>query len=312
MVQKSDRKPRRPKKQRPVRYLFPVEEAERGFDPLLRDKKRNHRIYVGFIYAFLAAAFHVILAAVLMRAGGNSLVERKPAAPKNVLVSIQEPAISETAQEEPAPGPEPAPVETVKPLPLKNAPKVLQKAAPKTAREMPVDPVDIPATPQDAPPPRKVVGISFESTVSGGNGPALAVGNTRMGETGKRAEDASKVTPASGARYRGPGTAPVNQVAAAIPTDNLSLVKPKRLSSLSPEYPALLKAQGIEGDVAVLIRISPDGKVLDAKVIKGSGQSDFDKAALTAAQKERFSPAIRNGEPIEYTLKYTYRFRVTG
>lgn len=303
--------PRKKRKQRPVRFLVAVREADRAFDPLQRDAHQKRRVFVGAAYILAAVLFHLGAAAVLIRFGENVVPQVKVREPKNVLVNIEPPAAPEPEPLPPASEVEPLPEVAVQKATPKSEPKAARREVPKAAREIPSDPVDVPQTTPDTPPPRKVVGISFESTVVGGEGPALAVGNTRMGVQGPPVNP-KDVKPAGGGAYRGPGTAPANRVAAAVPTDGISLVKPKRLSSAAPVYPAVLKAQGIEGDVAVLIRISADGAVLDARVVKGSGQSDFDKAALEAARRERFSPAERNGERIEYTLKYTYRFRVTG
>ncbi len=304
--------PKKRRKTRQVRYVTPVSEAQREFDPLMRESRRSRATLAFVMYLVAAVALHAGTAALLMRLGDDAAKAPKSRSPKNVLVNIQEPVMPEPILEPEIPPAKEAPPAAEM---QKIVPQRVSKASPKPAkrvREIPVDPVNVPTVPpKNIPPVRKVVGISFESTVTGGNGPATAVGNTRMGATGRRAEDPSKVQAVGGGPYRGPGTAP-NRIATAIPTEGISLVKPKRISSVTPEYPSVLKAQGIEGDVAVLIRISAEGAVRDARVIKGSGQPAFDKAALDAAKKERFSPAVRGGEPIEYTLKYTYRFRVTG
>jgi TonB family protein len=71
-----------------------------------------------------------------------------------------------------------------------------------------------------------------------------------------------------------------------------------------------LKAQGIEGNVVVMIRIGPNGKVEGVRILKSSGHAELDAAARKAAKTESFSPAKRNGEPVDYDLKYTYRFRI--
>jgi protein TonB len=154
-----------------------------------------------------------------------------------------------------------------------------------------------------------VVGISFESTVKGGKGPTFAVGNTRMGETGERASGPTGLKPLPKGRTSGKVGSP-NRVASAIPSAGVTLVKPKRLSALQPDYPSILKAQGVEGNVVVLVSIDEKGQVTRVKILKGSGYDAMDTSAKRAAAKERFSPARRNGEPIAYTLKYTYRFRV--
>jgi len=157
-------------------------------------------------------------------------------------------------------------------------------------------------------PERRVVGLSLESTVQGGKGPSFAVGNTRMGATSEVAEKPSDVgTPGGGL---GNASAGGNARADFVPSAGSTFVKPKRLAEPRLEYPKELKAQGIEGDVAVLIRIRADGSVEDVRIVKGSGVEELDAAAREAAARERFSPATKDGEPVEYTLKYTYRFRI--
>ena len=62
--------------------------------------------------------------------------------------------------------------------------------------------------------------------------------------------------------------------------------------------------------VVVISSIDATGKVTDVKLLGGSGYPQFDEAALAVAREEEFEPALRNGTPIPYTLKYTYRFRI--
>ena len=64
--------------------------------------------------------------------------------------------------------------------------------------------------------------------------------------------------------------------------------------------------------MVVLIVIDTAGKVQKVRVIKSSGYPEFDQAARDAARAELFTPARRDGAPVEYNLKYTYRFRIKG
>ena len=311
---------RRKRKIRRVRFNVQVAAATRDFDPLF-DRSRSSLSGRLSFYILVALLFHAGLFFGLTRFGDadpSSLAVRRP---EKVTVRMVEP---EPAPPEPAPAPPP---EAIEPSPVFERPVATEPVAPRkpvkrAARrtkplpeaalpDVPADPVNVtPEAPSDAP-RRRVVGLSFESTVKSGNGPAFAVGNTRMGTTGKVAEDGAKVSPLAGRAYRpGSKTPNGNRVSAAIPTAGISLVKPKRLARTEPTYPKVLKAQGIEGNVAVLIRIDRSGRVEHVKVVKGSGYAAFDAAAEAAAIKERFSPALRGDEPIEYTLRYTYRFRV--
>jgi protein TonB len=300
------------KKRRPRPVAHPVSFHIREFDPLSRESgRRGPRVGKALGYWIAALALHAAIVTGLIFFGGSDRRLAMSQSPEKVVVRISEPRL-------PEPLPEPEPVVSppeMPPIPekvisrtekIKEAPK--RRFAPTPAPAV-ADPVDTNAPPPDAAPRRKVVGISFESTVKGGKGPAFAVGNTRMGETGSKARDATNLAPLPKGRSNGTALTP-NRVATNIPTSGISLVKPKRQGSVQPTYPALLKTQGIEGNVVVLIRLDSEGKVTSVKVIKGSGYAELDAEAERAARKERFSPALRNGEPIEYSLKYTYRFRV--
>jgi len=102
-----------------------------------------------------------------------------------------------------------------------------------------------------------------------------------------------------------------NRVATRIPRKGVKITRPKlRGDPVEAEYPQLLKAQGIEGDVVVVVVIGIDGKVKDVKVIKPAKQEAFNEAAVAAAWKREFDPATRDGVPISTTQKFTIKFRL--
>lgn len=303
-----------------------------------RPGRLSERSRVVLMVGFSALA-HAGLGAIALFAG-TDVSARGPAADRE-LVTIREvissvPAASMNSRSiEPAPLDPPSsalvPLETPKaPEPPKEKkPTNLERPLPKRPQEgsnalsdtqsqsepEPVlagDPIDVPSNPT-AQPRRRIVGLSYESTAEG-TGPSYAVGNTRMGQTGKVAVDKRDVEPAApGGVQRSPvpvssGVA-FNEVAAFIPSAG-KLEKPKRLSKIELPYPSLLMARGVEGDVVVRIHILENGAVSKVDVVRGSGHEEFDAAARRAALRERFSPARRRGEPIDYVLEYTYRFRL--
>jgi len=172
-----------------------------------------------------------------------------------------------------------------------------------------------PKEPEKKPPPR-IVGLSFESTVGegDGNGPAFAVGNTRLGETDKIAakkEDVPSERPAPVHGTEKPTTA--NQAATRIPSKGVTMVgaKYRNGQQIKPVYPPTLKAQGVESDVEVLVFIDATGKVTNVKILHESPYPEFNEAAKKAALAQPWEPATRNGEPMPWTQKYAYRFRLT-
>jgi TonB family protein len=162
---------------------------------------------------------------------------------------------------------------------------------------------------------RAVVGIEMSSTVKGGAGPAYAVGNTRMGATAS-VQSQEKIEKLTRGKQSGKGggevAAPTNRKATFIPTVSSNFTRPKRIQSVDLPYPPALKSKGIEGNVMVLIVIDEKGSVQKVRILKSSGYREFDEAAMKAARKELYSPARRDGQAVEYNLKYTYRFRMKG
>lgn len=69
------------------------------------------------------------------------------------------------------------------------------------------------------------------------------------------------------------------------------------------EYP-----EGATGkaEVVLEITVNPEGDVTDATVV--AGVAPFDAAALAAARRWHFSPALRNGRAIAARIRYTVRF----
>jgi periplasmic protein TonB len=205
-------------------------------------------------------------------------------------------------EKKPPPPPEEPRVEEprivpAEPPPVEARPKVRPKRPPQAVLP---DPVSPPPAKAPAAPARRAVGVSMESTVEGGQGPAFAVGASRMGETGDHA-----------APPRAPAEeVPVNRASTRFADADAPVVPPKRLDPVAPEYPALLREQGIEADVVVVVSIGVDGRVLDVKVATPAPQPSFNEAAIAAARRERFAPATRAGEAVPYTQRYTIRFRL--
>ena len=287
--------------------------AIRSFDPLVRPTGSKAAQLVRTVVLLLAAiglhAFMLTAIFAANRAASSLDVERL----KNEKIKV--------TVIEPPPPPPPPPVEppekTTDPAEAEPPPPPPKKKPPpppppkKKAPPPPPDPIDVPKDPPPEPKkpqPRRIAGLSLESTVSGSGGPSFAVGNTRMGKTAKTAEDASDVRKLD-------KTAPEpreNRRATRIPGTGKGKVLAPSVKGrrIRPEFPPLLKAQGIEGSVTVEVRIDKSGRVTKARIVEASRFEEFRTAALKAARAQRWSPASQGGKPIPYTLTYTYRFRI--
>jgi TonB family protein len=85
--------------------------------------------------------------------------------------------------------------------------------------------------------------------------------------------------------------------------------KPILIIEVQPEYPPLAKQEGIEGVVWVKAWVDKNGKVREALILKPSGASaGFEEAALAAAYKNEYKPAISNNQPVALWVVYPVRF----
>ncbi|MEW6412255.1 MAG: energy transducer TonB [Candidatus Zixiibacteriota bacterium] len=78
--------------------------------------------------------------------------------------------------------------------------------------------------------------------------------------------------------------------------------------SVKPIYPRLAKLSGLEGVVSVQAYVGIDGNVIKAQVGVSSGSDVLDEAAVEAAYKNKFKPAVFDGQPVAVWVTYQVRF----
>jgi len=100
-------------------------------------------------------------------------------------------------------------------------------------------------------------------------------------------------------------------VAAALPTDGCDdpPSKPKPISVPQPGYTDDAQAAAVEGKVRVQLTVDETGKVVDVKLIAGLGHG-LDEAALAAARRATFEPALHCGKPMQATFTISMRFKL--
>lgn len=77
-----------------------------------------------------------------------------------------------------------------------------------------------------------------------------------------------------------------------------------------PVYPRLAIKQGIEGDVALNVRVSESGHVAQVSIMSPSGSTLLDNAAVESVRTWRFTPAYRDGRPSETVTTVPIQFRL--
>jgi len=124
-----------------------------------------------------------------------------------------------------------------------------------------------------------VASAGFSSGVVGGTGAPGNHGTVAMGSFG-------------GPVGNGSGAPHVARVEAPASTPIVVVAKPL------PQYTQEAKQLKIEGDVTLEVRFTASGRVQVLRVVSGLGHG-LDQQAMLAAERIRFKPATRNGEPVD-------------
>ncbi len=82
--------------------------------------------------------------------------------------------------------------------------------------------------------------------------------------------------------------------------------RPQKIKHVSPVYPPIAQAAGVQGIVMMEIRIEPDGTVGTATVMRSIPL--LDGAALDAVKQWQFTPTLLNGQPVAVIMTVTINF----
>jgi TonB family protein len=88
-----------------------------------------------------------------------------------------------------------------------------------------------------------------------------------------------------------------------------SVMAPKVLSKVDPEYSEEARAAKYQGTVLLYVEIWPDGLAHNAQVIQGLGMG-LDDNASTAISQWRFQPGTRDGQPVNVAATIEVNFRL--
>lgn len=83
---------------------------------------------------------------------------------------------------------------------------------------------------------------------------------------------------------------------------------PRPVSTPPPAYPRASIRRGERGDVIVLVKVDASGGVTDVDLVSSSQHRRLDRAALAAARRWRFEPAVRDGQPVPAELRIPFSF----
>jgi TonB family protein len=81
---------------------------------------------------------------------------------------------------------------------------------------------------------------------------------------------------------------------------------PTKIKDVKPVYPAIAQSARVAGVVTIEATIGPDGKVIDAKVVRSIPL--LDQAALDAVRQWEYTPTLLNGVPVSVLVTVTINF----
>lgn len=88
---------------------------------------------------------------------------------------------------------------------------------------------------------------------------------------------------------------PAKPAQPVVMTSELSLACPDRSP---PNYPAISRRLGEQGQVKLKVELDETGRVTSARVVESSGHKRLDDAGLAAVKSWRCNPATRDGKPV--------------
>ncbi len=94
---------------------------------------------------------------------------------------------------------------------------------------------------------------------------------------------------------------------AFIPVEKL----PEVVTPVAPEYPEIARRAGVTGKVFVKVLVDKSGRAKKAVILKSDSEI-FNDAAIAAAMKTAFTPALQNNHPITVWVVLPYRFTLQG
>lgn len=79
-------------------------------------------------------------------------------------------------------------------------------------------------------------------------------------------------------------------------------------SQVMPRYPAAALRTGQAGTVMVAATIDANGVPVDVSIDDRSGSRELDRSAMQAVRQWRFQPALRNGKPVQASVRVPVEF----
>ena len=96
----------------------------------------------------------------------------------------------------------------------------------------------------------------------------------------------------------------------ARPDGSLVIVEARQTADAAPAYPPQAARRRVEGMVELEFTVGANGQLSDVSVVRSSPPGIFDREALRASQRWRFSPRTEDGKAVSSKVRKTLNFRL--
>jgi protein TonB len=83
-------------------------------------------------------------------------------------------------------------------------------------------------------------------------------------------------------------------------------------ADFQPDYPVGLLRREQEGEVSVRVLVGPDGRVKDIELVKSPHEDFWSATRKQALRKWRFTPATKDGKPVESWMALKVVFKINS
>ncbi|MCX8518442.1 MAG: energy transducer TonB [Rhodoferax sp.] len=185
------------------------------------------------------------------------------------------------------------------PSPVRPAQQKATESPPQPSPPQPSPPTPGGAQPTQTRPPDAVAeGGQAQQVRSSGGPSAPATPAAGLHAAASEHSQSDRLAAAAGAS---PAEAPAPQPAP-------QAARPDYAYNPPPQYPMLLREQGVGGVVWLRVWVDRDGHPADIRIAQGSGYRLLDDAALRTVKRWRFTPASSAGQRLASWVEFPVRF----
>jgi TonB family protein len=152
--------------------------------------------------------------------------------------------------------------------------------------------------------------IAFEVTISfspDSEAQLVSHGGLFGGVLAGRRLAAGPPPPASPPPPPPPGTSPESQSRESdVVRVGGGILVPAKVKDVPPVYPPIAESARVQGVVILEVRVGPDGRVADARVLRSIPL--LDQAAIDAVLQWEYTPTLLNGSPVSVLMTVTVNF----